>query len=324
MANRSQSVSINRFDSLKLEIKSGVPQGYTLGTLSLLYINDLSQSLKFSTTSHFADDTSIIYASKTLKTLESNLNYDLKFISEWLKSNRLSLNVDKTKLLIFHSKNNKMQFNDISIKIQNVKIMPSNYVKYLGVLIDENLSWDQHVKDLSCKLSSANGIISKLRHYAPKSAVLSVYHAIFYSHMIYGSSVWSLTTKSNLDLINILQKKSMRIINFAPYNSHTISLFVDNSLLKLDDIITCNKIKLAFDFKNNALPVDHELFKYCHDVHSYPTHTAFKEGFFVPMIKSTTYGINTLRYSVPVVWNKFSNLNNLNSSKHILLHSIKS
>ena len=65
-----------------------------------------------------------------------------------------------------------MQFNDISIKIQNVKIMPSNYVKYLGVLIDENLSWDQHVKDLSNKLSRANGIISKLRHYAPKSAVL--------------------------------------------------------------------------------------------------------------------------------------------------------
>ena len=86
---------------------------------------------------------------------------------------------------------------------------------------------------------------------------------------------------------------------------------MDNGLLKLDDIITCNKIKLAFDFKNNALPVDlNELFKYCHDVHSYPTRTAFKEGFFVPMIKSTIYGINTLRYSVPVVWNKFSNLNN--------------
>ena len=76
-------------------------------------------------------------------------------------------------------------------------------------------------------------------------------------------------------------------------------------------MISSNKIKLAFDLKNNALSVDlNELFKYCHDVHSYPTCTAFKEGFFVPMIKSTTYGINTLRYSVPVVWNKFSNLNN--------------
>ena len=83
-------------------------------------------------------------------------------------------------------KNNKMQFNDISIKIQNVKIMPSNNVKYFGARIVENLSWDHHVKELSNKLSRANGIISKLRHYAPKSAVLPVYHAIFYSHMIYG------------------------------------------------------------------------------------------------------------------------------------------
>ena len=113
-----------------------------------------------------------------------------------------------------------MQFNDISNqKFKMLKLCHLNYVKYLGVLIDENLSWDQHVKDLSNKLSRANGIISKLRHYVPKSAVQSVYHAIFYSHMIYGSSVWSLMTKSNLDLINILQKKSMRIINFAPYNS---------------------------------------------------------------------------------------------------------
>ena len=83
----------------------------------MYHLNDLRYSLKY-TTSHFADDTSIIYASKSQKTLESNLNYDLKSVTEWLKSNRLSLNVGKTKLLIFHSKK-KSQFNDISIKIPN-------------------------------------------------------------------------------------------------------------------------------------------------------------------------------------------------------------
>ena len=91
----------------------------------------------------------------------------------------------------------------------------------------------------------------------------------------------------------------MRLINFAPYNSHTISLFVNNGLLKLDDIIACTKIKLAYDFKNNALPADLcDLFKYYHGVYSLITRTASKEGFFVPMIKSTAYGINTLKYSV--------------------------
>ena len=185
------NVSINGFDSSKLEIKSGVLQESTLDPLLfLLYINDLKYSMKYSTTSHFADDTSIIYASKALKTLESKLNCDLKSVSEWLKLNRLSLNVGKTKLLIFHSKN-KSEFNDISIKIEHVKVIPSNYVKYLCVLIDENLSWDHHVKELSNKLSRANGIISKLMLYAPKSAVLSVYHAIFYSHDIWLLCVFS-------------------------------------------------------------------------------------------------------------------------------------
>ena len=136
-------------------------------------------------------------------------------------------------------------------------VLPSNFVKYLGVLIDENLSWDHHVNGLNNKLSRANGIISKPRHYAPKSVVLSVYHVIFYSHMIYvyGCSVWSLTTKINLDLVSILQKKCMRLINFAPYNSPTMILFADNGMLKFEDIITCTELKLAFEFKKNILPI---------------------------------------------------------------------
>ena len=96
LSNRKEFVSINGFDSSHLEIKCGVPQGSTLGPLLfLLYINDLRYSLKYSIVSHFADDTSIIYSSNHLKTIETNLNFDLKCVSEWLKSNRLSLNVKK-------------------------------------------------------------------------------------------------------------------------------------------------------------------------------------------------------------------------------------
>ena len=105
LSNRKQFVSINGYDSSCLEIKCGVHQGSTLGPLLfLLYINDLRFSLRHAITSHFADDTSIIYASKITKTIETNLNYDLKCVSEWLRSNRLALNVSKTKLLFFRIK----------------------------------------------------------------------------------------------------------------------------------------------------------------------------------------------------------------------------
>ena len=242
--------------------------------------------------------------------IESNLNYDLKLVSEWLKSNRLYLNVGKTKLLIFRSQKKKIPLNSISIKIQGVKIKPSTHVKYLGVFIDENLSWNTHIKELSNKLSRANGIISKLRYYAPKSSILSVYYAIFYSHIVYGCPVWSLTSKGNIDTINILQKKCVRLMNFAPYNSHTITLFADNEILKLEDIITANKLKLGFDFKTNSLPEDLlNMFQFSCDVHKHKTRSVANDGLFVPSVKSTTYGINTLKYSVPVTWNSFSMLN---------------
>ena len=128
----NRNVSVNGFDSSQLDLKCGVPQGSTLGPLLfLIYINALNYALKFSSASHFADDTSIIYTSKNLKTLETNINFDLKSVSEWLKSNRLSLNVGKTKLLLFRSKCNKIQSENISIKIQGVKLSPCKYVKYL-------------------------------------------------------------------------------------------------------------------------------------------------------------------------------------------------
>ena len=283
-----------------------MPQGSTFGPLLfLLYINDLRFSLRHAITSHFADDTSIIYASKITKTIETNLNYDLKCVSEWLRLNRLSLNVSKTKLLFFRSKNKLIPHN-ISIKIQGKRITPSSHVKYLGIFVDEHLSWNYHVKELSNKLSRANGIISKLRHYAPKSAVLSVYYAQFYSHMTYASLVWTLTSKGNLGQISILQKKCIRLINFTQKNSHTSTLFAMDNLLKFEVIITSNKLKLALDFKLKALPDELcNLFRLNSTVHFYCTHSITKEGFFVPAINSTSNGINTLKYTVPVTWNNF-------------------
>ena len=223
--------------STPLEIKCGVPQGSTLGPLLfLLYINDLHCCLKYATAGHFDDDTAIVYANKNPKTLESNLNYDLKAVSEWLRSNRLSLNVNKTKLLYFRSSRNKFNFNNISIKLQGTWLINTDNVKYLGLFIDDHLSWTTHTKYLNLKLSSSNGILSKLRHFVPKDILHSVYYSIFYSHLNYGCPVWTLTSTENFHLINVLQKKCLRIINFAPFNRHSSPLFATNNLLKFEDI----------------------------------------------------------------------------------------
>ena len=145
---------------------------------------------------HFAGDTFITFASKNIKTIETVMNYELKLASQWMKLNKLSLNTDKTKLIFFHSRYESLNSNHLSIKLDKVKLYPIDHVKYLGMFLDNHLSWDYHINQVS----------KKLRHNAPLKTVLLVYHAIFYSHLNYGCTVWGLSHDKYVDKIRILQK----------------------------------------------------------------------------------------------------------------------
>ena len=208
LANRSQYVSIKGFDSNIKEMNFGVPQGSSLGPLLfLIYINDFRLCLNKTDSGHFADDTFILYSSKTLKTIETTINTELKLVSTWLRLNKLSLNSNKTELICFHSRQHELNYDNISIKFNGKKLVPVDYVKYLGMYIDKYLSWNSHILQLCKKLSRANGILSKLRHNASIETCLDVYYAIFYSHLIYNCNVWGLTSEENIKKIEVLQKK---------------------------------------------------------------------------------------------------------------------
>ena len=282
--NRKQFVSINGFDSNINTIKCGVPQGSCLGPLLfLIYINDFRYCLNKTNTGHFADDTYIMYSSKKLKTIETVINHELKLVSNWMNLNKLSLNSDKTKLIIFHSKQKTLDTRMVSIKLNGKKLKLEDNVKYLGMFLDKHLTWEFHINQLSKKLSRANGIISKLRHNAPIKTRLQVYYAIFYSHLTYGSSIWGLTYEKNLDTIRILQKKCIRLITFSDFRSPTNQLFYDLNMLKVDDIITSQQLKIIFEFKNNKLPSEvHKLFALTNQNHNYETSSSSKDFLFIP------------------------------------------
>ena len=140
LSNRRQYVSINGYESEKCEVKCGIPRGSTLGPLLfLIYINDLRFCLHITAVSHFADDTCITYSSKDLKSLKKVINSDLREVMEWLNSNRLSLNVKMSKLLLFQSKQSKIDLSSFSVSLSGTKMTPENDVKYLGMQIDNNL-----------------------------------------------------------------------------------------------------------------------------------------------------------------------------------------
>ena len=151
--NRKQFVSINGFDSNINTIKCGVPQGSCLGPLLfLIYINDFRFCLNKTNTGHFADDTYIMFSSKKIKTIETVINHELKMVSNWMNLNKLSLNNDKTKLIIFRSKQKPFDTNMLSIKLNGKKLKVEENVKYLGMYLDQHLNWDYHINQLTSQL----------------------------------------------------------------------------------------------------------------------------------------------------------------------------
>ena len=191
-----------------------------------------------------------------------------------MKLNKLSLNKDKTKLILFHSSYKAMNTNLLSIKLDKFKLTPVDHVKYLGMYLDSHLSWEYHINQLCKKLSQANGILAKLHHNVPLETVLLVYHAIFYSHLNYGCSIWGLTCDKHIEKIRKLQKRCMRIVTFSDFNSHTNPLFTDLKILKVDDVIKLNLLKFIYEFKHDLLPSEiSNIFEYNTDIHNYTRST---------------------------------------------------
>ena len=219
--------------------------------------------------------------------------------------NKLSLNAAKTELIIFRSNRHPINYSDISIKFNGHKLTPVSQVKYLGMYIDEHLSWDCHVAELAKKLSRANGVLSKLRYNAPLHVCLQVYYSLFYSHLIYGCNVWGLTSEENIEKIEVLQRKCVRILTFAPFNAHTNQIFIDLKILKVRDVIKLNQLKLTYDFLNNNLPADlMPLFQRSSDVRSVQTNSVVRDLLYLPSFQSSTYGNRSIRYRCAQLWNE--------------------
>ena len=135
-----------------MQIACGVPQGSILGPiLFLLYINDIknaSKTLKFLL---FADDTSTLLISKSIQELENVYNKELSHVIDWLNANKLTLNVEKSNLVLFRK--TKKTLETLNIKIKGEQIQEKEYTKYLGILIDSKLSWNHHIKHANLKIS---------------------------------------------------------------------------------------------------------------------------------------------------------------------------
>ena len=301
LSNREQYVSINGTNSNCQKLTFGVPQGSILGPLLfLIYINDLAYASPSAATILFADDTNAIYKHKSYTELKKMIDNDLIILSDWFRANKLALNESKTKYIIFHTIYNKPP-QDFTISLNNTVLERVQSTKFLGVYIQENLTWKIHTNYIANKIAKTNGILARLKRQIPKCYLKIIYNSLLMSQLLYGITVWGGSPANCLARLNVLQKKAIRHVFNAKHNSHTNLLFYQSRCLQLDDAFKLKCCKLGYKRKMNTLPDYHaSRLQFNREARQSTT----RQDDCLTMIKPIPFlTINSFDYRVACAWN---------------------
>lgn len=286
LQNRKQFVDIDGTHSRHLDIITGVPQGSILGPLLfLIYINDIAASARYFGVISYADDTTLSCSFKSSDDgaqISLKINEELTKLYDWLTVNKLSLNISKTKYMIFAKSSKNIQDN-ISLHIKSTILERVNIFNFLGVTIDSDLSWKSHINKIAGKISRTVGILARLKHQLPQSVLLNIYNGLVVPQINYSILCWGFV---NTKRIFLLQKKAIRFITQHSYLSHTAPLFKSLKLLNVDDIFLSALLKFNFKLENNDVPVFFATFDFSIIDHGH--HTRFRSCNFPDRQKNYT------------------------------------
>ena len=278
-------------------VKCGVPQGSILGPLLfLLYVNDLKNASSVLDPIIFADDTSLFYTHSNIQKLFLTMNEELASINQWFTSNKLSINNKKTKYSCFHKPSEK---DDIPLRlpkltVSNHIVESQEFIKFLGVLLEENQNWKKHIKYIENKIAKNLGLLYKARPFLERNALLALYYSCIQTYINYTNIAWGSTCRANLKKLTV--NKNMQYVLFLiKTNLHTQRKFLNIYQLNI-----LNNIIFMFRVGKKTVPSIF-LTEFCKPSHAYATNFS-AHNFLVPTLK-----LKTSKYRVsirgPLLWN---------------------
>ena len=196
------------------------------------------------------------------------------------------------------------------MRLNGYKLKISDQIKYLGIYLYKYLNGHYQSKLVIQKLARAIGMLSKVRHYAPKSEIKNIYHAIFESHLRYGCQIWFLSNSEFIkDKIEKLQKKALRFMSFSDLREPSSPLFKEWKILKIKDIVEIENCLLVHDFLKGKLPQSFEnFFQKCSTLHTHPTRFSNSECLYRPRTRSVTYGMKSITNVCIHSWNNLAKI----------------
>jgi hypothetical protein len=303
LTNRTQVTTINNSTSAPIPVKSGVLQGSILGPLLfLLFINDMIEALNPSThTALYADDAKIYRRIDNIQD-STTLQEDLESLVRWSLRWKLIFNAGKCKVIRFSRKINPIRF---IYNINGTPLEKLDTIKDLGILVQDNLMWDAHIRGIVSKANQVLYFIKRaIGYHAPVKARTTLYTSLVRSHLEYASIIWAPTTKKNLELIEQVQRRATRYIcNFAPLDYK--ERLIRSKLLPLSyrrELLDCQ-----YAYKARAGVLGTKSHQICS---ARPTRHNRRLNEGNTHIELRTFNTETFGHfytnRIPVVWNKLS------------------
>ena len=272
----------------------------------------------------FADDTNAFLTDTDINKLFDRMNREITKITKWFKINKLSLNADKTNYIVFKGKRlASINTERLNLKIDDQEITQVTSTKFLGVIIDQKLSWQEHINYVHSKLSKTIGIIRRASFILDRPTLRSLYFSLSYPYLSYCNIVWGSTHPSKVQKLITCQKKLIRVISKAQYLAHTEPLYHDLGILKLEQINVFQIASFMYKYSNNLLPSVFIGFFNRPD-HSYQTRN--RDNYLTQRHRLNLSKM-TVGYLGPTIWNAIpeyiktsSSVDsfNLNIKKHLL------
>ena len=201
----------------KKKIKTGVPQGSILGPLLfLVYNNDLPEISRQIKMVMYADDTTLYCNLGDLS--EDIINNELTNVSEWLAANKLSLNLKKTKYMVFHTPQRKVTYPEI--KINNILIERVSEFSFLGIIFNSNLKWHTHNNYITTTITGIVGLLWRLKDLYPMTVLRVLYNSLILPHLSHGILTWGANISRD-DKLHLIQKRCIRIISNSSFIADT-------------------------------------------------------------------------------------------------------
>jgi len=183
----------------------------------------------------FADDTNLFVSGQSIDEVSAIASICISKLNTWFLANKLSLSLDKTCFSVFgvHDVNTRCE---VELRLGNVTLKQINCCKYLGIIIDNNLTWHEHIDYIYNKILNFTSIFYKTRHILPYKVLITIYFAFVYSHLLYGIEIYGNTHRGYLNKLMVLNNKLLQILQNAPRNAPVPDLYKNFNTLTIPDL----------------------------------------------------------------------------------------